>query len=295
MAWRLLTECYDRDFDGMTDSEWRVFCVICRHANDDTGDDCFPSTALLAQKSRLSEKIVKKAVQSLELKKWIRTEQKPGGKRFFFVDTKKISESPFIVKEEIHPGEECYPREDLHPRAEVHPGEKVHGDPVQKFTPGGCTSSPLKEQLKEQSSNASAATDKPEFFLQSEENSPGKPKAKKKKDVADKPDDVSQEVWDDFLAHRKKFKVTVSDTVVLGFRREADKAGISLEDALVVSITNGWRGFNAEWLNKSRRTSLAGTPYAPNTQHLPPHKDPAFKFDDDYYSKVNPDNPWEGI
>ena len=51
----------------------------------------------------------------------------------------------------------------------------------------------------------------------------------------------------DFIAHRKAKKATVTKTVLDGFQREADKAGISIADAVRISIERGWVGFKAEW------------------------------------------------
>ena len=69
------------------------------------------------------------------------------------------------------------------------------------------------------------------------------------------PDGVSANVWSDFMKHRKALKAPITDTAIAGFTREADKAGITLEQSFVVTIENNWRGFKAEWLkdkNSSR-------------------------------------------
>lgn len=106
---RLLFECYDRTFEGMTDSEWRVFCAICKHANDDTGGDCFPSTLLLAKESRLHKNTVPPQIRSLEEKKWIRTEQESGKRRYFFVDVGRILSCPRIGSNDSVPLQEPVP------------------------------------------------------------------------------------------------------------------------------------------------------------------------------------------
>jgi hypothetical protein len=62
------------------------------------------------------------------------------------------------------------------------------------------------------------------------------------------PDGVSTEVWSDFQKHRKTKKATITDTVMAGIKREADKAGWTLENALIESCARGWTGFNAEWV-----------------------------------------------
>lgn len=65
-----------------------------------------------------------------------------------------------------------------------------------------------------------------------------------------KPAAVSEEVWQDFLAHRKAKKSKVTNTAVEGIRREAHKAGWTLEAALQEICSRGWQGFKAEWVKK---------------------------------------------
>lgn len=62
-----------------------------------------------------------------------------------------------------------------------------------------------------------------------------------------KPDDVSDDVWRDFKKHRAKHG-GITERVIAGFRREAEKAGWTLEQAMDESITQGWRGFKAEYV-----------------------------------------------
>lgn len=63
-----------------------------------------------------------------------------------------------------------------------------------------------------------------------------------------KPDDVSESVWADFLVIRKEKKSPLTQTALLGIRREADKAGVSLETALQTSCARGWQSFKADWV-----------------------------------------------
>ena len=69
----------------------------------------------------------------------------------------------------------------------------------------------------------------------------------KKNHAISKPDGVNETIWRDFLTHRKSLNAPVSSTVLAGFEREAKKAGVSLEDAIRISIERGWRGFRASW------------------------------------------------
>lgn len=68
-----------------------------------------------------------------------------------------------------------------------------------------------------------------------------------KKTTACKPDDVSDEVWDGWLSHRRTKKATVSELVMKQHREEANLAGLSLDQALTFAISKGWVAFNANY------------------------------------------------
>jgi uncharacterized protein YdaU (DUF1376 family) len=62
------------------------------------------------------------------------------------------------------------------------------------------------------------------------------------------PPDVSEQVWQDWLALRKAKKAAVTSTVLDGARKEADKLGWPLEKFLVEWCTRGSQGLKAEWV-----------------------------------------------
>lgn len=66
-----------------------------------------------------------------------------------------------------------------------------------------------------------------------------------------RPVDVSDEVWQSFKAVRKTKKAAITDLVILGIRREAVKAGLSLDQALTVCCERGWASFKADWINQN--------------------------------------------
>lgn len=68
-----------------------------------------------------------------------------------------------------------------------------------------------------------------------------------KKDIL-KPENVSDQTWKDFLIHRKSKKASVTQTVINNFTKQAELAEMSLESALIESISRGWSGFKAEWM-----------------------------------------------
>lgn len=63
-----------------------------------------------------------------------------------------------------------------------------------------------------------------------------------------RPDDVDEQVWNDWLATRKVKKAPVTQTALDGIHREAQKAGLTLEAALQTMCERGWQGFKAEWM-----------------------------------------------
>jgi uncharacterized protein YdaU (DUF1376 family) len=71
---------------------------------------------------------------------------------------------------------------------------------------------------------------------------------KKKATIVATPEGVSESVWQDFVKHRKAKKAQVTQTVIDGIRREAQKAGWSLDDALREVIVRNWQSFKADWV-----------------------------------------------
>ena len=66
---------------------------------------------------------------------------------------------------------------------------------------------------------------------------------------------VSQEVWDSFVQQRKVKKAQVTELVIAGIQREADKAGWSLENALNEIVVRNWQSFKAEWVKEKQSNS----------------------------------------
>jgi hypothetical protein len=94
------------------------------------------------------------------------------------------------------------------------------------------------------------------------------PPPKGAKTAAVKPDDVTGQTWSDWVAHRKAKRATVTETVVRGMRKEADKAGITLDEAMRYSCTMGWQGFQADWLKTKGRMGV-GVPESRKMDYTP--------------------------
>ena len=62
------------------------------------------------------------------------------------------------------------------------------------------------------------------------------------------PDGVALTLWSDFLVLRKAKKLPITQTALDGLKREADKAGITLNEVITICCERGWGGFKADWL-----------------------------------------------
>lgn len=71
--------------------------------------------------------------------------------------------------------------------------------------------------------------------------------------------DVDPQVASDFIALRHKLRAPITATAVAGIRREAAKAGLTLNSALAMCCERSWRGFKAEWVTRDG-AQLAATP-----------------------------------
>ncbi len=78
--------------------------------------------------------------------------------------------------------------------------------------------------------------------------------------IAARPDDVSESVWKDFQRLRKEKRAPLTDTALAGVRREAEKAGVTLEVALSYCCEAGWQGFNAGWYAERQGGAKRGAP-----------------------------------
>lgn len=74
-----------------------------------------------------------------------------------------------------------------------------------------------------------------------------------------KPEDVSEQVWEDWLALRKAKRAPVTMTVLDGARREAAKAGMQMNAFLSVWCRRGSQGLEADWLKPNERNHSAPT------------------------------------
>lgn len=74
------------------------------------------------------------------------------------------------------------------------------------------------------------------------------------------PADVPAEVFADFLTIRKAKRAPLTATALAGIRREAEKAGVSMADALTACCERGWVGFRADWYHEGNTAPAGARP-----------------------------------
>jgi hypothetical protein len=71
---------------------------------------------------------------------------------------------------------------------------------------------------------------------------------------------VAPQVAADFRKLRQAKKAAITQTAIDGIKREAAKAGLSLEAALTMCCERGWTGFKADWVAGVGASPMASLP-----------------------------------
>lgn len=79
---------------------------------------------------------------------------------------------------------------------------------------------------------------------------------------------VDPQVIADFKSIRKQKKAAITLTAMRGIQREAEKAGMSLDDALRVCCVRGWQGFKAEWITRDQSVGARNGMPAPKQSNM---------------------------
>ena len=77
------------------------------------------------------------------------------------------------------------------------------------------------------------------------------------------PEGVSDQVWSDFVQHRKRKRANITETAMRGICSQAEQAGWPIEDALAETVQRGWTGFKAEWVERREKPKSERTGQSP--------------------------------
>lgn len=65
---------------------------------------------------------------------------------------------------------------------------------------------------------------------------------------------VEEQIASDWLALRKSKKAPPTQTAINAICKQANLAGLSINEALEACCMNGWQGFKAEWVAPKNKT-----------------------------------------
>ena len=87
---------------------------------------------------------------------------------------------------------------------------------------------------------------------------------------------IDEQIASDFIAIRKAKNAPLTQTALDGIKREANKAKLTLENALRICIERNWQGFSASWLFESHNQTQSTKPSVknnpkPSVKEIPKH------------------------
>ena len=136
----------------------------------------------------------------------------------------------------------------------------------------------LQQEITAKDIHASAAAD---AGVSAEPEQPNPDKPKKRKPSAARIEleayrvlgehGIDGQLAQDYIALRKSHRAPITQTALKGIEREANNAGLSLEQALTICCERGWRGFNAGWLHSDRGNRPAANPKPNRINTVPQH------------------------
>lgn len=206
-----------------TSPQSHLLLILASYANE--FNECYPSITTMINKTRLSDKTVRKSLKDLiDLG--------------LVVDTGKTSRfSTKIYKLILKDNEETTPSKSTTPSKIT---TRKNSDTPSKFTttplvdlPPNPIIEPINNPIKKDISSST-------------------PKKQKTKSASlEKPCDVSEQVWQDLLALRKAKKSPLSVSAWNIAKKQIEEVQVktnhTLEQILLVWIERGWQGFKAEW------------------------------------------------
>lgn len=102
---------------------------------------------------------------------------------------------------------------------------------------------------------------KERVLVNTEKESKEKINKKEKIDpIREELNEVTDQTFSDFIELRKAKKAPLTIRAIESIRKEAEKAGISLENALIECCARGWVGFKAEWYMKTQIQNARASP-----------------------------------
>ncbi len=221
MSIRVMTSVFDRYPNG--GGEMLLALALADHAHDD-GSHVYPSIEQLAKKTRQSERTVQYQLRKMEESGWLVLENSGNGgrnqRREYHIDGAWIkgAEIAPLQKSAIHDIKGA--TDDIKGATDDVKGATDDTKGCKPLHPHRTISKPSEPSVNHKAPSPAL----PDMF-----------------------DGIAKQVVEDFKALRKAKRAAITPTAINGIRREAAKAGITLEAALAMCCERGWSGFKADW------------------------------------------------
>lgn len=208
----------------MPPTQKAVLISLADNANDH--GECWPSIATIAERTCFSERAVQNAIKWLEEIGIVAADRSNGRHTRYVLAPEKYTANP---RSSCTPTDaRRAPPQQLHPAAGAPvPPQQIPKPPQEMRLPPQEVPSNRKEPSRTVRSNRQA-----------------EPAA------GDLLQGLPEKLIADFLKVRKAKKLPLTETAVEGLKREARKAGLSLEAAVRMCCERGWGGFNADWVQR---------------------------------------------
>lgn len=263
MGFKLTQRVIDLRGGLMTPAQKAALTAISRYADDETGGNSFPTLETIARKTEFNRRTILEAVNALIADGWISAVRTRYG-RIFTVSISKVSENQ---EEESR----CAGNSTSDVQEVTHVQDHARVQETASRCAGNCTS-----EVQEPAYRRDHLKEKEE--IKCAPSAEVAPKAKKVRNsfvTASKPDDVPQALWDDFITHRRAKKAPVTETVITRTRSQAQKCGMTLAEALEMTVARGWQGFEARYvLNNSESQTRSPSYFRAHTGEVERNDDP---------------------
>ena len=222
MSFAHMKAVMDFEAGAVTGSRLLLLVYLANCANDQ--GKCWPSKAQIFEKTGITDKTFRKALADLEAIGAVSVERKTGRGIVYTValPTGKLQS---LEKSSGSSG-------------------KIPVGSLENSSPNNL-STLSQEPINSNSSDESVVPN----------SQIDQPRRRSSKPSIQKPEGVKQSVWEEWMklktARSRVFNQHMVDAIV----REASKANMTTEEAMVCQLENGWQGFKAEWVaNKHQST-----------------------------------------
>lgn len=254
---------------GIKGTKLMIMARLADYSNDD--GISYPSVETIARQLGAGESTIRGAMAELEEAGWLYREGRRKGNRnssnLYYLNAERLEE---VALQEIAKVKAARLAKQV---SNSHPPESdgSESDPLKS---GGSNGSHPPESGKKPGSHPPESGGDPQEDLDPQVNSKHEPQVTRARKNAPKPPTAdfdfssfpvmpSDQVWGDYVKHRKAKRAPITQTVVNILGQELTKAvnaGWTVDQALGEAMAAGWQGLKFEWLaNRNNPVRSTGT------------------------------------